>query len=58
MRSFALGVAVFRGFGGDIAPHNNEGIPRRPVVWRGAAGADQRDQISACSPFSPSKRLA
>ena len=32
--------------------------PRRRAVWRGAAGADQRDQIRANSPFSPSKRLA
>ncbi len=30
----------------------------RPAVQRGAEGAGQRDQISACSPFSPSKRLA
>ncbi len=53
MLSLVLGVAVFRGFGGDIAPHNNGAISAAPCSWRGAAGADQRDQIRVNSPSSP-----
>ena len=52
------GTAVFRGFGGDVAPHNNGAMsaaPRRVARRRGRRSARPDQRVFA---VSPSKRLA